>query len=44
MSKVYGCFLNSEYYHDRRHWVIRWDDGPTEATMKKAIERQLPDQ
>ncbi|MFJ7280897.1 hypothetical protein [Kitasatospora sp. NPDC098663] len=42
MPTVYDCELDAEYYDDRHHWVIRWTDGPTRATVLAAVARQLP--
>ncbi|MFD7828475.1 hypothetical protein [Kitasatospora sp. NPDC059803] len=42
MAKTYDCAMDTDYYDHRRRWEIRWHDGPTEATVRAAVARQLP--
>ncbi|MFB7128291.1 hypothetical protein [Kitasatospora sp. NPDC056273] len=43
LSKIHQCGMDTDYHDHRRKWEIRWYDGPTEATVHAAVERQLPE-
>ncbi|MFD4397279.1 hypothetical protein [Kitasatospora sp. NPDC058478] len=43
MAKIHQADVDADYYDHKRRWEIRWHDGPTEATVRAAVERQIPE-